>query len=207
MIPLDKLQIACPKKQRFHMKTKQKICLIGGTFDPIHLGHTYIAEKCRRELNIDKIIFLPCKQSPHKLTKENAADHHRLRMCQLATANFPWALVDDYDLTAPPPSYSWRTAEYMQKKYPDAELYWLMGTDQWNAISKWNRADYLATLVKFIVVTRGEAPLETEGFHFIPIGGSHTASATSIRNTPTSNSSIGWLHPKVLNYVKKNCIY
>ena len=82
-----------------------------------------------------------------------------------------------------------------------------MGTDQWNAISKWNRADYLATLVKFIVVTRGEAPLETESFYFTPIGGSHTASATSIRNSPTSSSSTGWLHPKVLNYVKKNCLY
>ena len=190
------------------MKTTQKICLIGGTFDPIHLGHTYIAEKCHRELGMSKIIFLPCKQSPHKLSKENAPNHHRLTMCKLATSSLPWALVDDYDLTAPAPSYSWRTAEYMQKKYPNAELYWLMGTDQWEAILKWDRAEYLATLVNFIVITRGATtPFPIKNFSFIPLRGSHSASATSIRKSSSSASSTAYLHPKVLTYIKKNQIY
>jgi len=189
------------------MKKKQQICLIGGTFDPIHLGHTYIAEKCQRELNMDRVIFLPCKQSPHKLTKENAPDHHRLEMCKLATASFPWASVDDYDLVSPPPSYSWRTAEYMQQKYSNAELYWLMGTDQWETILKWNRAEYFATLVKFIVVTRDSTPKSIDNFSFTQIGGSHTASATAIRSVPNSLTSIAWLNPAVHNYIKKNQIY
>ena len=189
------------------MNKKQKICLIGGTFDPIHLGHTYIAEKCQRELGMDKVIFIPCKQSPHKLTKQNAPDHHRLEMCRLATANFPWALIDDYDLQATPPSYSWRTSEHIQQKYPDAELYWLMGTDQWDAILKWNRIEYFATLVNFIVITRGKAPLPIENFSFIQIDGTHTASATAIRNLPYSSASVAWLHPDVLSYMKKNNVY
>ncbi len=189
------------------MKKKQKICLIGGTFDPIHLGHTYIAQKCQRELGMDKVIFLPCKQSPHKLTKQNAPDLHRLEMCQLATTDFPWALVDDYDLTAPAPSYSWRTAEHMQKKHPDAELYWLMGTDQWDSIIQWNRAEYFATLLDFIVVTRGETPANIDKFHFTHIGGAHTASASVIRNAPYSPTSTAWLHPRVLEYIRKNNVY
>lgn len=189
------------------MKKKQKICLIGGTFDPIHLGHTYIAQKCQRELGMDKVIFLPCKQSPHKLTKQNAPDHHRLEMCKLATADFDWALVDDHDLTAPSPSYSWRTAEHMLQKYPDAELYWLMGTDQWDAILKWNRAAYFGTLVKFVVVTRSEHPSPIENFSFTHIGGAHTASATVIRNAPYSSTSTAWLHPRVQAYIKENSVY
>ncbi|MGJ8658123.1 MAG: nicotinate (nicotinamide) nucleotide adenylyltransferase [Akkermansiaceae bacterium] len=189
------------------MKAKKKICLIGGSFDPIHLGHTYIAEKCYRKLNIDKIIFLPCRQSPHKLTKENAPDHHRLAMCKLAISSFPWAEVDDYDLTAPPPSYSWRTAEVMQERFPDAELYWLMGSDQWEAILKWDRAEYLATLVKFIVVSRGEEPEPVENFTFIHISGSHTASATAIRSQPISPLTQAWLNPLVLAYIQKHHVY
>lgn len=189
------------------MKAKQKICLIGGTFDPIHLGHTYIAEKCYRELGMDKIIFLPCKQSPHKLTKENAPDQHRLAMCQLAVSSLPWAEVDDFDLTAPPPSYSWRTAEVMQERYPDAELYWLMGTDQWQAILRWDRPQYLASLVNFIVISRGAEPEEIDGTPFTHIGGSHSASSTYARKNPHSSQIHAWLNPAVLAYIQEHHVY
>ncbi len=189
------------------MKAKQKICLIGGTFDPIHLGHTYIAEKCYRELGMDKIIFLPCKKSPHKLTKENAPDHHRLAMCQLAVSSLPWAEVDDYDLTAPPPSYSWRTAEVMQERYPDADLYWLMGTDQWEAILRWDRPQHLASLVKFIVISRGTEPEQIDGLPFIHLSGSHYSSATYIRKRPSSSQARAWLNPAVSTYIQEHHVY
>lgn len=186
---------------------KKKICLIGGTFDPIHLGHTYIAAKCQRELGMDKVIFLPCRQSPHKLTKQNAPDHHRLEMCKLAITNLSWAEVDDYDLTAPAPSYSWRTAEVFQERYPDAELYWLMGTDQWDVIPKWTRPEHLASLVRFIVVSRGEDPKKIEGFTCIPLSGAHTASATAIRMNPKETIATAHLNAEVLDYIIKNQLY
>lgn len=189
------------------MKEQKKICLIGGTFDPIHLGHTYIAEKCHRELAMDKVIFLPCKQSPHKLTKQNAPDHHRLEMCKLATASLPWAKVDDYDLTAPAPSYSWRTAEIMKERYPDATLYWLMGTDQWEVILKWDRPLHLASLVNFIVISRGNKPKQIKEFPFTHIDGIHTASATAIRNQPKTPLAQAWLNPSVLEYTLAHNVY
>ncbi|MFT5634322.1 MAG: nicotinate-nucleotide adenylyltransferase [Rubritalea sp.] len=189
------------------MKAKQKICLIGGTFDPIHLGHTYIAEKCYRELNMDKIIFLPCKQSPHKLTKKNAPDHHRLAMCQLAISSFPWAEVDDYDLTAPSPSYSWRTAEFIKEKHPNAELFWLMGTDQWEAILHWDRPQYLASLVNFIVISRDTEPEYIDGLSALKIGGSHSASSTYVRKNTSSCQTRAWLNPPVLAYIQEHNVY
>ncbi len=188
-------------------KLLQKVCLIGGTFDPIHLGHTYIASKCQRELGMDKVIFLPCRQSPHKLTKQNAPDHHRLKMCELAIADLPWAEVDDYDLMAPTPSYSWRTAEIFQERYPDAQIYWLMGTDQWEVINKWARADHLASIAKFIVVSRGEDPTAVDGFSCIPLSGAHTASATAIRNAPKPAISQAHLHTRVYKYIRENKLY
>ena len=156
---------------------------------------------------MDKVIFLPCRQSPHKLGKQNAADEHRLRMCELATANLPWAEVDDFDLVSPPPSYSWRTAEEMKTRYPDAELYWLMGTDQWDSLHRWNRVEHLASLVKFIVFSRGTNPSPKHGLECIPLYGSHLASATAIRNDADSSQSDAWLHPDVASYLKGKELY
>lgn len=156
---------------------------------------------------MDKVIFLPCRQSPHKLSKQNAADKHRLHMCQLATANLPWAEVDDFDLISPPPSYSWRTAEEMKARYPDAELFWLMGTDQWDSLHRWNNIEHLTELVQFIVFTRGSSPSKKEGLTCTPLYGSHLASATKIRNTLQSPQSIAWLHPNVAKYMAEKELY
>lgn len=184
-----------------------KICLIGGTFDPIHLGHTYIASVAQRELGLDKVIFLPCKQSPHKIGKDSTDDQCRLEMCRLATADLEWAEVHDFDLLAPPPSYSWRTAEHFTALYPDAKLFWLMGTDQWNALPRWNRPEHLASLVQFIVFTRNEDPCEHPGFTRLTIKGEHPASATAIRTDIAASQSIAWLNPAVRQYIQKNKLY
>jgi nicotinate-nucleotide adenylyltransferase len=130
-----------------------------------------------------------------------------LAMCQFAVSSLPWAEVDDYDLTAPPPSYSWRTAEVMQERYPDAELYWLMGTDQWQAILRWDRPQYLASLVNFIVISRGAEPEEIDGLAFTHIGGSHSASSTYARKNPHSPQIHAWLNPAVLAYIQEHHVY
>ncbi|MGJ8673624.1 nicotinate (nicotinamide) nucleotide adenylyltransferase [Rubritalea sp.] len=187
--------------------TQPKICLIGGTFDPIHLGHTHIAHQAMSALALDKVIFLPCKQSPHKLGVESASATDRLKMCQLATEELPWAEVNDYDLTSTPPSYSWRTAEHFKSLYPDAELYWLMGTDQWNALPRWDRAEHFAQLVQIIVFDRTERHHSQEGFQCIQLTGHHPASATAVRKDILTGSSVSWLHPKVASYIKEKQLY
>jgi len=133
-------------------------------------------------------------------------------MCQLATAEFGWASVDDHDLTAPAPSYSWLTAETMTARFPEATLFWLMGTDQWDALPRWNRVDHLASLVEFIVFARGSRnaayePKPREGHHLHAIQGDHPASATVIRNSVTSQLKTSWLHPAVAKYIIANKLY
>lgn len=185
-----------------------KICLIGGTFDPIHLGHTFIAAQAVRTLGIDRVIFLPCRQSPHKLHSQSADEQHRLEMCRLAVADFPWAEVSDYDLVAPAPSYSWRTVEHFKTLYPEADLHWLMGTDQWEALPRWNNAEHFAKSVKIIVYSRESAPIEQEGFECIPLESyHHPASATRIRSSLKNNLSPSWLAPAVANFIKENQLY
>ena len=188
-------------------KPLKNVCLFGGTFDPIHLGHTHIAAEAVKQLNLDRVIFLPCQQSPHKPDQQHAAGNHRLAMCRLATAEFDWAEVDDYDLTAPPPSYSWRTAEAMKARFPNARLYWLMGTDQWESLPRWDRPEKLTSLVELIVFTRGEAPVPRESIRMHAIQGNHPASATAIRQAPMSEESSRWLHPDVAAYILSHHLY
>ncbi|BDS05052.1 putative nicotinate-nucleotide adenylyltransferase [Oceaniferula spumae] len=187
-----------------------RICLFGGTFDPIHLGHSHIAAAAIRELTLDRLIFLPCRQSPHKTGKKHASSEHRLEMCRLATANLQHAEVDDFDLTAPEPCYSWRTVEHMRNRFPDARFFWLMGTDQWLALPRWNRVDHLASMVEFIVFTRGEKPAPREGYRMHSLSGDHPASATQLRQAVADQDLSlldQWLHPDVLKYIQKNHLY
>lgn len=189
------------------MSKHTKICLFGGTFDPIHLGHMHIAQAAVNHLDLDKVIFLPCKQSPHKSDHAQASEKDRLEMCRIATAGIEWADVDDHDLVTNPPCYSWKTAESIAKSFPDAELFWLMGTDQWQALPRWNRPEHLATLVKFIVYTRGETPDPHKGYELHCISGNHPASATEIRASIPEDILTEWLHPQVAQYIKKHALY
>lgn len=186
----------------------RRIALFGGTFDPVHLGHVEIASLAREQLSLDQVRFLPCRLSPHKRHVRSAPPEHRLRMLELALAGLPWAVADDFELHHPPPSYSWRTAEEMRRRFPDARLYWLMGSDQWRDLPDWNRPDHLAGLVEFIVATRdGQAPAARPGWVCHPLASGHPASATTIRAAAASGSPPPWLHPAVLDHITRHRLY
>lgn len=184
-----------------------RICLFGGTFDPVHPGHTSAAESAVRELQLDQVRFLPCRISPHKLDRSAAAAEHRLAMLELAIQGLEWAVIDRFDLEQPEPSYSWRTVLAMRKRYPDARLFWLVGGDQWDELPTWRRADLLAETLEFIVVRRGPEPAGRPGWtsHFLPAV--HPASGTEIRGHGEDPIPSGWLHPAVARYIEDHQLY
>lgn len=182
-----------------------RLCLFGGSFDPVHDGHLSIARKSVETCQLDQVIFLPCAQSPLKDFTPGATDEQRLDMLRLATRDLPWAVVDRTDLDWPPPSWSWRLAEYFQQKFPNAELFWLMGTDQWRDLEKWGRWRYLASLVTFIVHHREAAPLPRHDVKALFLEGHHPAAASSLREDLRDHSD--WLHPDVLAYIRNNGLY
>lgn len=166
------------------MLASPTIALFGGTFDPVHDGHLAIAAEARRAAGLDRVIFLPARQSPHKTDRRTlASDDERLRMLQLATAGFPWAEVSDWELHQPPPSYSWKTALHFRAIYPDARLFWLLGADQWEVIADWARPEILRENLDFLVFPRpplpDPAPRSGWRAHFLETV--HPASATRIR--------------------------
>lgn len=184
-----------------------RIALFGGTFDPIHLGHTAVAQAAVDHLDLDKVIFIPCRQSPHKSERAGASEAERLEMLDLATDDLPWAGISEIETCLPPPSFSWMTAECMKEIFPDARLFWLIGDDQWEVIETWNRSPHLAEMVEFIIHHRGGDAAPKPGFRAHFVSGSHPASATTIRNEASNRLPSEWLHPNVEHFIRSRGLY
>lgn len=190
------------------MSEPRRIALFGGTFDPIHLGHVEIARRAKELLDLDEVRFLPCHTSPHKIGVSSAPATDRLEMARLATLDFPWAVVDDFDLSRPPPSYSYETAEEMARRFPQAQLFWLMGTDQWRALPRWKNPERLAGLVEFIVFARDGMPEPHASWTMHFLEGVHPASATAIRqDLAEGRTELPWLSPRVEDYIRQRRLY
>lgn len=190
------------------MPATRKIALYGGTFDPVHLGHIHLAETAREKLGLDEVRFFPCRISPHKQDSIPATADDRLEMLRLATADLPWAVVDDFEIRREGPSYSWQTAEAMSARFPQARLFWIMGGDQWDALTKWEHPERLAGFVEFIVFARGKPPQPRDGFVLHAIDGGHPASATSIREAiARGETEQPWLAPAVSRWISSRRLY
>jgi nicotinate-nucleotide adenylyltransferase len=190
------------------MSALRKIGIFGGTFDPVHLGHVHLATVAKEALALDEVRFLPCRISPHKTGHAPASGEDRLEMLRLATREIPWAVVDDFELTQPDPSYSFLTAEAMAEKFPAARLFWIMGGDQWDALPRWKNPERLAALVEFIVLARGDSPAPRDSYRLHRVDGQHPASATAIREAISNgNASPPWLDPAVARWISEKSLY
>lgn len=180
----------------------RKIGIFGGTFDPIHLGHVHLADLARIAVGLDEVRFIPCKISPHKTGSHPASPTDRLEMLKLATANLPWAVVDDIELTSNEPNFSYRTAERLHERFPEDQLFWIMGGDQWAALPTWKHPERLSALVQFIVLARNDVPAPREGHRMHLVRGEHPASSTAIRKGDLTH-----LQDAVRHYITGRSLY
>ncbi len=133
-----------------------KICIYGGAFDPIHLGHLYIADKVYEELELDRVVFVPNGIPPWKeVTLFSVKD--RVEMASLSISDNPRFDMDTFEADKPDkPAYAYDTVTYFKNKYPDAKLYFLIGSDILKGLDRWHRIGELAAMVTFICVERDE---------------------------------------------------
>lgn len=185
----------------------RKIGIFGGTFDPVHLGHIHLAARAKEALGLDKIHFIPCRISPHKPGSEITRGQDRCEMLRLATAGLPWAHVDDLEIRRDGPSFSYLTAEALAARFPDARLFWIMGSDQWDALPDWRNPDRIAELVEFIVLARGTTPEPRDGYRLHVVRGEHPASATAIRTAISKKEAPAWLDPAVDKWIRSRGLY
>ena len=129
-----------------------RVGIIGGTFDPIHLAHIYIAEEAKKKLNLDKVIFMPAGIQPLKTDKKVTEASLRLEMVQKAIEGKIGFEVSDYEIKKEGKSYTYKTLEHFYKEYKD--LYFITGADCLLDIDKCKEIEKIFSLCKFVVFTR-----------------------------------------------------
>jgi nicotinate-nucleotide adenylyltransferase len=140
---------------------RMKLGLFGGSFDPVHLGHLLAARAAREEAGLDRLFFIPAAQSPFKPEARPAPAAERLRWLRLALAGDATAEIDDQEIRRAGPSYTIETVRDYARRYPAAELFYLIGADQTGQLRLWREAAELARLVQFLIIPRpGEAVAE-----------------------------------------------
>jgi nicotinate-nucleotide adenylyltransferase len=132
---------------------------MGGTFDPIHLGHLRAAENAREALGLDLVAFLPSGVPPHR-TERQATPLDRYTMVCLATAAHPGFTVWSTEVERPGPSFTVDTLAVLQAEHPGDELVLLVGSDTWPEMVRWHQPERLFSLAEVAVVDRPGQPSE-----------------------------------------------
>ena len=135
---------------------KNKVGIFGGSFNPIHLGHTALAAAiCDRGL-VDEVWFMVSPQNPFKVDEELLDEQRRLAMVRLAVAGDERLRASDFEFTLPRPSYTSVTLRALTDAYPDTEFSLIIGEDNWDAFDRWHEADYILKHHPIIVYPRAD---------------------------------------------------
>jgi nicotinate-nucleotide adenylyltransferase len=132
-----------------------RIGLFGGTFNPVHRCHLEAASQTQRRLRLDRILFIPSGDPPHKSNTSLAPAKHRLEMVRMAIKDIPAFQVSDVEMRRPSKSYSIETVHELQKEFgPEAELFFILGLDAFLELHTWKQASDLLRACHFVVLAR-----------------------------------------------------
>ncbi|MBK7896416.1 MAG: nicotinate-nucleotide adenylyltransferase [Candidatus Promineifilaceae bacterium] len=195
-----------------------RIGLLGGTFDPPHWGHLWLAELARLRLRLDKVLFLPVGDPVHKQGRVITAVPHRLHMVSLAIQDNPYFALDTTDCTRPAPHTTVTLLPLLQKAQPDAAFWLLLGGDSLRDLPSWTKPERLITQCRLAVLPRPGAVIDWEGLE-TAVPGIETAvdlldgpplslSATAIRAWIKEGYTATYLLPTaVATYIQQNALY
>lgn len=132
----------------------ERIGVYGGTFDPIHIGHLVAADEVCAVLALDRLLFLPTGDPPHKRASDKTPAIHRLRMTELAIEDNPRFGISAVDLDRPGPHYTADTLAILHAQMPDAALWFVLGVDSLLDLPTWMRPAELVRFARLAIVTR-----------------------------------------------------
>lgn len=131
------------------------VALMGGTFDPIHVGHLIVARSVREQLALDQVIFIPSAKPPHKQQAPISDVAHRLEMVKLAIDEQEGFACDDCETKRPGPSYTFDTVMDFRKRFGEqAAIHWIIGPDSLAELETWYRVKELVEACRIITVSR-----------------------------------------------------
>ncbi|MFH1709514.1 MAG: nicotinate-nucleotide adenylyltransferase [bacterium] len=199
----------------------QRIGIMGGTFNPVHKGHIAIAQAARKRYRLDRVIFVPSGNPPHKTHEYIAPKEHRFKMVKLAISGKKDFHISRVEIDRAGYSYAVDTFNELKKEYKgNALLYYIMGMDSINEILDWKKPMELFNICQFIVATRLGAKIKTmrrilkfppvklheKQVHLIEVR--VDISSTKIRESiKKGDIPAKLLNPRVINYIKRNKLY
>lgn len=195
-----------------------RIGLLGGTFDPPHFGHLWLAETAREQLQLDKVLFLPVGYPPHKEAREITAVSHRLTMTRLAIDGIPYFMLDTVDADRDPPHTTVTLLPLLQAAYPQARFWLLIGADSLRDLPTWREPQQLIGQCRLAVLPRPGAVVDWDEVK-TAVSGVETAvdmlsgptahiSSTDIRHWARGDHSLRFLVPTaVRRYIRRQTLY
>jgi len=184
-----------------------KIGAIGGTFNPIHIGHLILAQDVCEDLKLDKVVFIPTNISPHK-NGNGVSSAMRLEMVKLAIADNEKFQASDLEIKRGGTSYTIDTVKELKNIYPKDDLYLIIGSDLANDFSTWKDFKELKELVKIVVAKRDDYPLKNKDPFIIKDIPQIEISSSRVRKMLKLGHPVRYfLTSKVRDYIVKNKLY
>lgn len=202
-----------------------RVALMGGTFDPPHIGHFLAASDAFDQLQLDRLVFVPAATQPLKQHLVSSPANHRLRMVQLMVEGDSRFEVDEIEIRRTGLSFTVDTLEEYSRRFPDAERFFLLGVDAFGLLEQWRDAARVVNLAHLVVLTRAAddvAPLDQNAVtkQVRSIGGSGAVdprvlntrrvdvSSTEIRERVRAGQPIrGYVSESVGHYIEFNGLY
>lgn len=213
------------------MKGSPRVGLLGGTLDPMHVGHVETARAAMNALRLNRVIVLPARLPPHRAGEPMASPFHRFAMAALCAADHDWMTVSDDELQAPGLSFTAATLErLLAAGFDPSQLFFITGADAFAEIETWHRYPDVLTLANFAVVSRPGAPVDglaarlpALADRFLTAGETDAAGTTAIflvdaRTPDVSSTEIrrrlaraqtvdGMLCPAVIQHIIRHHLY
>jgi nicotinate-nucleotide adenylyltransferase len=201
------------------MSGAKRVAILGGTFNPIHNGHIYLARAFAELLNLDEVQIMIANKPPHKAAPDLVSNEHRLNMVRLAQEAEPILRPCDFELKRPGKSYTYATLRQLCRRNRDTEYYFLTGADMFLTIHQWKRP--LEIFHRAVICT---SPRDAQGYDelkafepFLNKMGARTVvadfsppliSSTQVRNAIRAGEPVDHLIPANLaEYIRKHGLY
>lgn len=202
-------------------ESRKRIGIMGGTFDPIHIGHLILAECAYEQFHLDAVLFLPSGNPPHKADRtDGASDRERLTMVSLAIQGNPHFMLDSEEMYRSGFTYTYETLQMMREKHPETEYYFIIGADSLMAFDTWREPEKISQNCTLLAAVRdqvkiGEMEQKISELHQKYGARIHLlhspnieVSSTWLRERYRQGQSIRYFIPdRVIDYIQENSVY
>lgn len=185
----------------------KSVGILGGTFDPPHIGHFMIADEVKHALQLDEIWFIPTNKPPHK-QEAISSNQHRIAMLEKGISNTSYFKLNQIEMERTGKSYTIDTIKLLKSRHPDTSFYFIIGADMVEYLPNWHKINELLDLVEFVGVKRPNYCLQTNYLIKEVEVLAMDISSTNIKARIKNHQPFKYFVPeKVYKYVKENQLY